>query len=57
MVEPWPTVADIPAAGTVLAPGDPVLTVFARGAGIGSTMAQLKARAARWRWRIDGWPS
>ncbi len=56
---PWdgPAVADIPAAGTVLRPGDPVLTVFARGPSIRAALDRLRARAARWRRRIDGWPS
>lgn len=52
-----PTVADIPAPGTILRPGDPVLTVFARGRSPRAAWLRLRARAARWRRRIDGWPS
>ena len=54
---PWPLVADLPAAGTILAAGDPVLTVFGRGPDVESAMVRLRARAARWRRRIDGWPA
>ena len=55
--ESWPAVADLPDSGTTLAAGDPVLTVFGRGSDVDPAMADLKARAARWRRRIDGWPA
>ena len=50
-----PTVADLPAPGTILSPGDPVLTVLARGASLASTVDRLRSRASVWRRRIDGW--
>ena len=50
-----PTVADLPAPGTLLGPGDPVLTVFAHGSTVGRAIARLTARASAWRRRIDGW--
>ncbi len=51
--DPHPTVADIPAAGTVLRPGDPVLTVLARG----EDATRLKAMVRLWQARIDAWPA
>ncbi len=53
--DPQPTIADLPAPGTILEPGDPVLTVLARGPTVEAALARLKARAATWRRRIDGW--
>jgi predicted ATP-grasp superfamily ATP-dependent carboligase len=54
---PWPDVADLPAPGTAIEPGDPVLTVFGRGATVDQAMSRLKARVHRWRRRIAGWPA
>jgi predicted ATP-grasp superfamily ATP-dependent carboligase len=51
--DPHPTVADIPAAGTILHPGDPVLTVLARG----PEATRLKATIRLWQGRIVGWPA
>jgi uncharacterized protein len=51
----WPTVADLPVAGTILSPGDPVLTVFGRGATLRGSLSNLKINAAAWQRRIDGW--
>jgi predicted ATP-grasp superfamily ATP-dependent carboligase len=50
-------VADIPQQGTILAVGDPILTVFARGATEAELFDQLDRRAASWRARIAGWPA
>jgi predicted ATP-grasp superfamily ATP-dependent carboligase len=50
-----PSVADLPCPGTRLDPGDPVLTVFARGRTIAEVVARLKRRSRIWRDRIDGW--
>jgi hypothetical protein len=52
-LDPRPTVADIPAAGTMLRPGDPVLTVVTRG----DDVARLKATVRLWHRRIAAWPS
>jgi predicted ATP-grasp superfamily ATP-dependent carboligase len=51
----WPMVADLPAAGTILSPGDPVLTVFGRGATTRESLSNLRVNAAAWQRRIDGW--
>ncbi|HEY2156423.1 MAG TPA: ATP-grasp domain-containing protein, partial [Isosphaeraceae bacterium] len=51
--DPHPTVADLPSAGTILWPGDPVLTVLARG----TETARLKAMIRLWQRRIDAWPA
>jgi uncharacterized protein len=53
--EEWPIVADLPAAGTILRPGDPVLTVFGRGSTIRDSLGQLRMNATTWQQRIDGW--
>jgi predicted ATP-grasp superfamily ATP-dependent carboligase len=51
--DPHPTVADIPTAGTILRPGDPVLTVIARG----PDSARLKRMVRLWQARIGAWPA
>lgn len=48
-----PTVADIPAATTILRPGDPVLTVVVRG----PDATRIKAMVRLWQSRIDAWPA
>ncbi len=53
LADPRPTVADIPRGGTILHPGDPVLTVLARG----PDKTRLKAMVRLWKARIDAWPS
>ena len=41
----WPTVADIPAAGTPIAPGQPIATVLAAGRDEPALLARLKSLA------------
>jgi predicted ATP-grasp superfamily ATP-dependent carboligase len=53
----WPDVADLPAAGTALAPGDPVLTVFGRGGNVREALIRARILAGIWRRRIAGWGS
>ncbi len=43
---PWPALADIPARGTVIEPGWPILTVFAEGSGEREVLDTLRRRAA-----------
>ncbi len=45
----FPEIADVPQPGTAFRPGDPVLTVFARGETYRACRDGLDARAARWR--------
>ena len=44
-LDPRPAVADLPAAGTILRPGDPVLSVLARG----DEVLRLRASVSLWR--------
>jgi uncharacterized protein len=44
--EPWPTLADVSPAGTVVEKGRPVLTIFAEGANVDEVTAKLRARSA-----------
>lgn len=41
---PWPSIADIPNAGTELETGQPVMTLFAEGSSCNEVEANLKAR-------------
>jgi predicted ATP-grasp superfamily ATP-dependent carboligase len=43
--KPWPTLADIPAAGTPIEAGRPILTIFAKGATLDDVERQLQIRA------------
>ncbi|MFP6648766.1 MAG: ATP-grasp domain-containing protein, partial [Pirellulaceae bacterium] len=43
----WPSVADLPSAGSRIAGGHPVLTVFARGQSSGEVETQLRERIHR----------
>lgn len=47
-----PALADIPAEGMVFEPGDPVLTVLARGRTLESCALSLDRRLSRWRKRL-----
>ncbi|MCG8449533.1 MAG: ATP-grasp domain-containing protein [Pirellulales bacterium] len=42
----WPHLADIPVAGTDIAPGQPVLTAFARAQTVEAVIAELQRRVA-----------
>jgi len=44
--QPWPMLADVPSAGTIVESGRPVLTVFADGATIEDVQAKLQKRVA-----------
>ena len=48
----WPAVADIPAPGTIIEPGWPILTVFATGGTERETLDRLKQRAQEVRQQI-----
>jgi predicted ATP-grasp superfamily ATP-dependent carboligase len=48
----FPEIADIPHPGTTFRPGEPVLTVFARGHSPGGCWRALAARVLEWRRRI-----
>jgi predicted ATP-grasp superfamily ATP-dependent carboligase len=48
-----PEIADIPAEGTVFAPGDPVMTVLARGDSPRECRKSLGARILDWRRRLS----
>lgn len=52
---PWtvPYVADVPAAGTVIQPGQPICTVFASGLTSTECRVKLWRRAAWWRARLQ----
>lgn len=52
---PWtvPYVADLPAAGTIIRPGQPICTVFASGHTPAACRQKLWRRAARWRARLQ----
>ncbi|MGI9429377.1 MAG: ATP-grasp domain-containing protein [Bythopirellula sp.] len=43
---PWPTIADIPAAGTQILVGQPILTLFAAGESCENVQLQLQQRVA-----------
>ena len=43
---PWPQMADIPVAGTVISVGQPILTLFATGASCENVNVQLRRRVA-----------
>jgi predicted ATP-grasp superfamily ATP-dependent carboligase len=51
---PWefPDVADIPSPGTSFRPGEPVLTVFARGASVETCRSELASRLRAFRQRL-----
>ena len=42
----WPSVADIPAAGTVIEPHQPILTLFAEGRSLEQVEQALRGRVA-----------
>jgi predicted ATP-grasp superfamily ATP-dependent carboligase len=46
LVTPWPTLADISPAGTVIDAGHPLLTVFAQSADVAGVERQLRQRVA-----------
>jgi hypothetical protein len=46
MRAPWPSLADVPTAGTPIDAGRPILTFFAEGSTLGDVEARLRARAA-----------
>jgi uncharacterized protein len=48
----FPEIADVPNPGTTFRPGDPVLTVFARGDSPGECRRVLAAQVLAWRRRI-----
>ncbi len=49
---PWPEVADLPAAGTLLAAGHPAFTIFASGGTKEEVRAILHSRLATWSERL-----
>jgi predicted ATP-grasp superfamily ATP-dependent carboligase len=55
IADPLRDVADIPAPGTAIAPGDPVMTVFASGSTHAEAMAKLEETIKLWRERIARW--
>ncbi|MDR3635246.1 MAG: ATP-grasp domain-containing protein [Isosphaeraceae bacterium] len=55
-VEETPAVADIPQEGEPFQPGDPVLTVFARGTTVTDCFARLQKREQMWIDRLGGDP-
>jgi predicted ATP-grasp superfamily ATP-dependent carboligase len=54
LVEPWPRLADVPAAGTHIAAGRPVMTVFAEGHDADNVLQQLRKRVADVERRLSG---
>jgi predicted ATP-grasp superfamily ATP-dependent carboligase len=52
---PWPTIADIPPSGTMIRPGQPIVTVFADGTDEPSVVAKLKLLAKSVNDEIDAW--
>jgi predicted ATP-grasp superfamily ATP-dependent carboligase len=44
--DPWPRLADIPAAGTTIHPGEPILTVLTDGENMPEVEGKLRRRAA-----------
>ena len=44
--DPWPRLADIPAAGTTIRPGEPILTVLTDGENMPEVEEKLRRRAA-----------
>lgn len=57
----WPELADVPAPGTRILPGRPVLTVFAQGASQAAVLKDLACRLAEVEARLtspaQGWPA
>jgi predicted ATP-grasp superfamily ATP-dependent carboligase len=50
--EPWPTLADVSPAGTLIEEGRPILTIFAADADVGSVEKQLRERSVEIEKRI-----
>jgi predicted ATP-grasp superfamily ATP-dependent carboligase len=51
---PWPTLADISPAGTLIESGRPILTIFAEGASVDDVEQQLRARVPELEKQIYG---
>ncbi len=49
---PWPQVADIPAPGTTIQPGRPIMTVFSEGVDRSAVLNRLREQAGSWRNRL-----
>jgi predicted ATP-grasp superfamily ATP-dependent carboligase len=51
---PWPTLADVPPAGTLVEAGRPILTLFADGASVEEVEMRLKERASELERKVYG---
>ncbi len=54
MITPWPTLADVSPAGTMIEAGRPILTVFAEGTSVGNVEQRLRQRVAELEQQIYG---
>jgi predicted ATP-grasp superfamily ATP-dependent carboligase len=50
----WPDFADVPAAGSQISAGQPVVTLFASAGDLNSVRQKLADELARWQRRLDG---